>query len=168
MRDWTRSARCYSGASRRRDGRGCHQTPWRLASRRRLQRFRGAVQAIVCQQKVEHRRLRKLWFRRPHRGRHILCRVGQGFDRAPLRANRPASSSRRSRACRRCRPPAQRGLHLIADCLDLTLGSFPILVDQLENGWKAIRVPLIFWREIASGKKGLEVRRQKQIVWPSA
>ena len=62
----------------------------------------------------------------------------------------------------------QRGLHLIADCLDLDGVFLPIVVDQLENGRKAIRVPLIFGWEIASGKKGVEVRRQKQIVWPSA
>src|SRR5262245_64753021 len=41
-------------------------------------------------------------------------------------------------------------------------------MDQLENGWKAIRVVLIFGRKVASSKKGLEIRRQEQIVGPSA
>jgi hypothetical protein len=41
-------------------------------------------------------------------------------------------------------------------------------MDQLENGRKAVRALTIFWRKVASCKKGLEVRRQKQIVGPAA
>src|SRR5262249_17244989 len=40
-------------------------------------------------------------------------------------------------------------------------------MDELENGWKAVGVPLVFWWEVAPGKKGLEVRRKKQIVRPA-